>query len=154
MTAPGPPSPEHRRLAVLAGTWHATETLHPSPWDPEGGPAEATLEARLALGGRALLQEYEQRRKGRVSYEGHGVLAWEPREARYLLWWFDALGPPATPARGRFDGDRLVLETGSPVGRARYTYTFVRDGEFTFRIEHSRDGREWRSFVDARYVRR
>ena len=25
-------------LERLAGTWRATETLHPSPWDPKGGP--------------------------------------------------------------------------------------------------------------------
>jgi hypothetical protein len=39
------------------------------------------------------------------------------------------------------------------LGYARYTYAFVRDGEFTFRIEHSRDGREWHAYLDARYLR-
>jgi hypothetical protein len=154
MSPPGPPTPEHRQLARFAGTWRVRETLHPSPWDPRGGTAEATLVARLILDGLALEEDYEQRREGRVTYRGHGVLAWDPREARYLLWWFDTLGqPPRAPARGSFEGDRLVLEQESPVGRARYTYDFVRDGEFAFRIEHSRDGKDWRAFVEARYVR-
>jgi len=137
-------------LERFVGTWHAKETLHPSPWTPEGGPAEATLVARTALGGRALLQEY--RREGRAAYEGLGVMLLDPREGQYLLWWFDTLGPPG-PAKGGVRGEGLVLERESPVGRARYTYAFVRDGEFTLVIEHSRDGREWRTFLDARYVR-
>jgi hypothetical protein len=151
----GPPTPGHRRLALLAGTWHARETLYPSPWDPRGGTAEATLVARVALDGLALVQDYEQAREGRIAYRGHGVLTWDPRASRYLLWWFDTLGqPPPAPASGRLEGDRLVFEQESLVGRARYTYDFVRDGEFLFRIEHSRDGKEWRAFVEARYVRR
>jgi len=151
---PPRPAPELARLAFLAGTWSVEETLHPSPWDPRGGTAEATLAARVALDGFAVLQEYEQRRQGRVSYRGHGVLAWEPRERCYLMYWFDTLGqPPAAPAKGRFEGERLVFEAPSPMGRARYTYEPKREGEFDFRIEHSRDGREWQPFVEARYVR-
>jgi len=152
---PPRPGPEHARLSFLAGTWSVTERLHPSPWDAEGGTAEATLAARVALDGFAVVQEYEQRRGGRVSYRGHGVLTWDAREGCYLMYWFDTLGqPPAAPARGRFDGGRLVFEQPSPVGHARYTYDPVRDGEFAFRVEHSHDGREWKPFVEARYVRR
>jgi hypothetical protein len=136
-------------LERLTGTWHATETLHPSPWEPVGGPAEATLVARLALGGKALVQEY--RREGRAAYEGLGLMLADAQQVE--LWWFDALEPPG-PAKGGVQGDRLVLERTSPMGRARYTYVLAREGEFTFRIEHSRDGKEWRSFLDARYVRR
>jgi hypothetical protein len=132
-------------LERFVGTWRATETLHPSPWNREGGPAEATLVARLALGGKAVLQEYR-----RGDYEGIGVVRMDGGEVS--LWWFDNLGPPG-PAKGGVRGEGLVLEGASPVGRARYTYAFVRDGEFTFRIEHSRDGKEWRAYLDARYVR-
>lgn len=135
-------------LERFVGTWHATETLHPSPWNPEGGPAEATLVARLALGGRAVVKEYH--RDGPVAYEGIGMMLRDGHDFR--LWWFDALEPPG-PAKGGVRGEGIVLERDGPVGRARYTYAFVRDGEFTFRIERSRDGKEWRPFLDARYVR-
>ncbi len=136
-------------LERLAGTWHATETLHPSPWDPTGGPFEATLVARLALGGKALVLDH--RREGRAAYEGLGVMLRDAQQ--YQLWWFDALEPPG-PAKGGVEGECLVLEREGPVGRARYTYVLVRDGEFTFRIERSRDGKKWRNFLDARYARR
>jgi hypothetical protein len=129
-------------LERIRGVWRSTETLHPSPWNPKGRKAEGALVARLAIGGSALVMEY--RRDG---YEGLGVML-----GGYELWWFDTLEPPG-PARGRGVGDRLVLEREGPVGRARYTYAFERDGEFTFRIERSTDGKEWRSFLDARYVR-
>jgi hypothetical protein len=141
-------------LERLAGTWRTTETLHPSPWNPVGGTAEATLVARLAMGGKALVMEY--RREG---YEGLGVML-----MGYELWWFDAFEPPG-PAKGRGGlgssdeprpgslGDRLVLEREGPLGRARYTYEFRGDAELAFRIERSKDGKEWRSFLDAQYVR-
>jgi hypothetical protein len=136
-------------LFALEGTWNAEETLHPSPWQAVGGAAEATLTAQLALGGKALLQAY--RREGRFAYEGVGVLLRDA--ASFELWWFDALEAPG-PAKGGATGGRLVLERKSPMGKARYTYELVRDGEFTFRIEHSRNGRVWQPFLDARYLRR
>jgi hypothetical protein len=132
-------------LERFVGTWRAAEVLHRSPWNPVAGPAEATLVARLALGGSALVQEYR-----RGSYEGIGVMRADALEIS--LWWFDTLGPPA-PATGGVRGEGIVLEGNSPVGRARYTYAFVREGEYTFKVEHSRDGREWRAYLEARYVR-
>jgi hypothetical protein len=132
-------------LERFLGTWRATETLHPSPWNAKGGPAEGVLVARAALGGKAVVQEYR-----RGGYEGLGVMLREGD--RYELWWFDGLEPPG-PAKGRGFGDRIVLERESTPGRARYTYAFVRDGEFTFAIERSTDGKGWRGFLDARYVR-
>lgn len=132
-------------LGRFVGTWRASETLHPSPWNPEERAAEATLVARLALGGSALLMEYR-----RGDYEGIGVM--RGGGAEVSLWWFDTLGPPG-PAKGGVRGEGIVLEGESPLGRARYTYAFVRDGEFTFRVEHSKDGKDWRCYVEARYVR-
>ena len=133
-------------LERLAGSWRAEETLHPSPWNPAGGRAEATLVARLAMGKKALVLEHR-----REDYDGLGVMLLKGEH--YELWWFDALEPPG-PATGRGLGDRLVLEREAPVvGRARYTYVFAGDREFTFRIERSKDGKEWRSFLDARYLR-
>jgi len=134
-------------LERFVGTWRAKETLHPSPWNALGRPAEGSLVARLALGGGALIMEYR-----RDDYEGVGVMRSDPRGAEVRLWWFDALGPPG-PAKGGVRGEGLVLEGESPVGRVRYTYTFVRDGAFTFRIEHSRDGKAWQAYVDAEYER-
>ena len=132
-------------LDRLAGSWRATETLHPSPWNPAGGTAEATLDARPAMGGKALVLDY--RRDG---YEALGVMLLDGEHCQ--LWWFDALEPPG-PAKGRGVGDRIVLEREAPPGRARYTYVLAGDGEFAFRIERSKDGKEWRSFLDARYAR-
>ena len=52
-----------------------------------------------------------------------------------------------------FDQRLDDLEREGPVGRARYSYAFSGDGEFTFRIERALDGGGWRAFLDARYVR-
>jgi hypothetical protein len=132
-----------RFLERLAGAWRATETLHPSPWNPARRTAEAALNARLAAG--TLVLEY--RRDG---YEGLGVM--RRSGGTYELWWFDELEPPG-PAVGRGSGDRIVFERESPLGRARYTYAFLGDDEFRFRIERTAGGKEWKGFLDARYLR-
>ncbi len=132
-------------LERFVGTWRASETLHPSPWNPAPRSKEATLLARLAFGGTTLFQEYR-----RDDYEGMGVMT--AFGDAITLWWFDALGPPE-PAKGGVRGEGIVLEGTSPLGRARYTYAFVRDGEFTFRTEYSKDGKDWRCYLDARYAR-
>jgi hypothetical protein len=64
------PGAEHERLALLEGEWEGDERIHPTPFDPEGGPAHGTWRARMALGGFCLIADYEQRRGGSVNFEG------------------------------------------------------------------------------------
>lgn len=71
------PTEAHRRLHALAGDWTGTEKMHPSPWDPQGGTAEGRVQNRVALDGFAIVQQYEQRRGGQISFSGHGVFSWD-----------------------------------------------------------------------------
>ncbi len=38
--------------------------------------------------------------------------------------------------------------------RGSYSYIFEGDGRYTFKMEHSQDGKEWCSFMDGRYTRK
>jgi hypothetical protein len=104
----------HERLATLEGAWEGTEELAPSPWSP-GGSAHARMTFAIAAGGFAVLQDYASD----TGLTGHGVLSASGDEV--LHHWVDSIGHPAQAARGRFDGDALVLERTSPRGTNRTT---------------------------------
>lgn len=144
----------HRRLEALVGTWTGDETIHPSQWDPNGGPARGTFENRLDLDGFFLINDYVETRDGKVSYRGHGVYGWDDKESCYTMYWFDSMGGGgyAIPARGTWEGNILMFEHKTPLSYVRYIYE-IGDGVFDFRIDNSKDGSEWTTFMDGHYVR-
>jgi len=148
------PQEQHRKLQALAGSWSGEETIHPSPWDPKGGPAKGRIEARMELGGFFLITDYVEERGGQVGYRGHGVFGYDAAEKCYTMHWFDSMGSPCpAPARGVWEGDRLTFQQRSPMGHARYTYTLEGEGRYSFRIENSQDGERWTPMMDGRYTR-
>ncbi len=144
----------HHKLEALAGTWTGDETIHPSPWNPNGGPAVGAFENRLDLDGFFLINDYVETRDGQVTYRGHGVYGWDDKESCYTMYWFDSMGGGgyAIPARGTWEGDTLTFEHKTPLSYVRYIYK-VGDGVFDFRIDNSKDGVEWTTFMDGHYVR-
>lgn len=145
---------EHEKLTRLAGAWIGEDTIHPTPWDPKGGQARGRMDARLALGGFYLILDWEQERNGRVSFQGHGVLGWDPRGKCYTLHWFDSSGiEHGAPAFGAWEGEVLTLthETNH-MGSSRQVYE-VGDREYRFSLQSSPDGRTWSTFMDSAYRR-
>ena len=146
---------EHKKLQSLAGTWTGEEKLHPSPWDPKGGQATGRVQSRLDLDGFFLISDYVEERGGKVSYRGHGVFGYDPAEKAYIMYWFDSMGCSApSPARGKWQGNRLVFEQRAPMGHSRYTYNFEGEGRYAFLMEHSEDGKKWAPFMEGKYTRK
>jgi len=146
---------QHARLARLAGSWRGEEKLFPSPWLPEGGTADAEVEAAVGLDGFFLIMDYTERRGDRVYYRGHGVFSYDAAAERYVQYWFDSVGSivPA-PATGTWDGDTLQFRSSGNGMEGRYTYVFDGPDKYRFRIENSRDGgATWSTFMEARYRR-
>jgi uncharacterized protein DUF1579 len=149
------PQEEHRRLRALAGNWIGEETIHPSAWDPKGGAATGRFEAKVDMDDFFVLADYIEERDGKVSYRGHGVFGYEPKEKIYTMHWFDSMGSGTpTPARGRWEGNRLSFEQKTPMGHSRYSYNFDGDKRFTFTIDSSQDGRSWATIMEGRYTRK
>jgi hypothetical protein len=148
------PGAAHEKLARFVGKWTIAETMHPSPWDPKGGTADGRTEYRLACDGFFLVCDYDQLRGGEVTFSGHGVYGWDAEKKKHTMHWFDSMGmDPGAPALGDFEGDTLVFQHATRMGHARYTYRFESRDRFTFRIESSRDGVEWLTFLDSVYSR-
>lgn len=148
------PSADHRRLEILAGTWTGKETMHPSPWDPNGGEAEGTTRGRVALEGFAVVVDYEQSRGGARTFEGHGVYTWDARAKEVVLHWFDSMGQGVEEFRGGWEGDRLQLTSRNAMGFARLSYDFSESGVIGSRMEMSQDGESWSSLFDGSYARK
>ena len=147
------PSAGHRLLEKLSGAWEGEETMHPSQWDPGGGVAVGRNRNRVALGGFALISDYEQKREGLVTFTGHGVYTYSPDEDRITLHWFDSMGSPPELFVGGFDGDVLTLAHGGPGMHARLTYDLATPGTMGAMMEMSPDGAEWEVLFEAVYRR-
>lgn len=55
--------------------------------------------------------------------------------------------------RGEFDGDVLSLESVDPNMKSRAVFDFGRPDSYTFRMDVSPDGAQWRTFMEGRYAR-
>jgi len=150
MPKPGEP---HAKLERLAGRWIGEETIHPMPWDPEGGTAKGLVDNKPGLDGFAVVQDYEQQRGGVTSFRGHGVFAWDDIEKCYVMHWFDTMGMPPSVFKGDFEGDVLTVTHQGPQGFSRAVFDLSHDGRYHFKMEVSGDGNAWAPFMEGDYAR-
>jgi hypothetical protein len=147
------PGEAHQKLAQLAGNWRGEEKMHPSPWDPKGGIAIATLNNRMALAGFTLIGDYTQSRDGKITFEGHAVWVYDSEQSEYRLHWFDSLGGGLELFKGRLMGQTLTVTSEGPQGFARLIYRFEGEGRMSTRMEMSADGADWKPMFDGTYDR-
>ena len=148
------PTDHHLKLKKLAGQWQGEETMYPSDWDPKGGKATGRMSSRHGLDGFALISDYEQERNGAITYSGHSVFTFDPKESAYIVHWFDSMGSPPEVFRGAFTGDVLTIAHGGPGMHARLTYDLSHDKRLKMRMEMSKDGKEWKALFDGEYARK
>ena len=149
------PTAAHQRLNVLAGKWQGQEKMHPSPWDPQGGMADAKIDNQLVLDGFAIVQSYSRMHGGAAFFTGHCVMTYDGIAKEYRMHWWDSLGSPVDVFRGQFDGQRLMLHSQNSMGYSRGTFNLAQAeaGRYSFSMEVSPDGLEWAPFMDGSYVR-
>ena len=143
------PSAGHQKLELLAGRWEGDERMYPSQWDPKGGVARGTTNSRIALGGFALISDYEQERDGVITFSGHGVYTYDPESELYSLFWFDSMGSPPEVFVGQFTGDVLTLSHSGPPMHVRLTWDLTQSGKLASKMEMSDDGVSWNKLFDA-----
>lgn len=144
---------EQQQLHLLVGTWAGEEHIQPSPWDPSGATARATVRNEPAMGGLAVVQEYDQERDGSVAFRGLGVFRWDAAAGEVHLFWLDTLSPHPRDFRGTFEGDVLTLTSREARGQARATWDFSAADRYTYRLDASPDGETWMPYIEATYAR-
>lgn len=149
------PADAHRQLEVLVGDWVGDEKIHPSPFDPQGGPATGRVHNRRAVEGFAVVQDYEQQRGGKTTFRGHGVFWFDARRNAYVMTWWDSFGCPGTEFTGALNSGILLLTSSGPQGHSKATFDLreARAGNYAFRMEISPDGQQWLTFMEGSYRR-
>ncbi len=148
------PGDAHKKLGVFVGEWSGPETMYPAPWDPIGGKARAHVLNRWILDGFAVVQEYEQRRGGKVTFRGHGVIWFDAAKQEYVMNWWDSMGGAGGQYRGDFEGS--ILHLASPMrqgGHSRTSWEFGTRGAYSFNMEVSGDGHTWQPAMTGRYTK-
>lgn len=141
-------------LEFLIGRWTGEEQIATTRWG-QGGPATAEVEARLDLGGKAVVIDYREQRDGQPALLAHAVIAPGPEHDQFQLFWFDSYGfVPSAPAPGHWDGQRLTFLRSSPRGQTRHVYTPQADGSYTLALQSSFDGGvQWEPVMSGHYRR-
>ena len=147
------PGDAHLKLEKFVGQWTGLETIHASPFDPQGGPALGKVQNRLALDGFAVVQDYEQSRHGKVSFRGHAVFRYDTGEECYHLHWFDSMGSPPSLFKGALEGDVFTFTSASPQGHMRAVFDFSKPKTYAYKMNVSPDGRQWFPFMEGTYTR-
>ena len=146
------PTEHHDKLKRLVGTWTGTETMYPSPWDPNGGEADAKVDNRLALDGFNVVQDYEQSRGGQVTFKGHGVMGYDVHRGVHYMLWFDSMGTPPNEFTGGFEGDSFHLANENPAGKSRSTFDLSGpEDTYSFKMEFCPHGGEWAPLMEGSY---
>jgi len=146
----------HKKLGLLAGSWTGEETCHPSPWNPELSHAVGRSCCRVALGGFAVIGDYQQEKPGEPLFSGHAVYTYDPEKDSYGCYWFDCMGLPPAMFRGTFEGDVLTLKMhDEQSGHCRMVYDLreIDTGRYAFRMDLSPDGEEWKPCLEGTYRR-
>jgi hypothetical protein len=150
------PSPGHKKLEAFVGNWTGEETMYPSPEDPKGGKATATMNLRLVSGGFNVAGDYEQKREGskNVTFSGHSVFDYEAKTDELVLYWFDSMGMGAHPFRGKFDGKRVTMSMKNPMGQFKLSYDLSEKDTLRMQMELSPDGKKWNKMLESVYHKR
>ena len=146
------PTEEHKKLEWIAGDWRGEETMHPSPWAPEGGKAEGRSNCRLALNGFAVLCDYEQKKDGVSTFTGHGVFTYDSQRQCFVQHWFDCFGGAADVLTGNFEGKILTMTGSNPRQHMRSTTDYSTSGRLIKKMEFSQDGQNWSTLFEGEYT--
>jgi hypothetical protein len=148
------PTDAHKKLELLVGTWEGEEIMHPSPWAPEGNKAAGKVVNRAALDGFNVVQEYEQRTQGKLTFSGHGVFEWNPKESCYIMSWWDTFGGVGNQFKGQFENKVLTVTNEGEMGHSRAMFDMREPGVYAFKMDMSQDGKNWATVMEGRYQKK
>lgn len=149
-------SEEHGRLDFMAGTWKTTETYPAAPWMPEGGSGRGEAAIQWKLNRMVLVTDYRTEGSAGFTFEGHGLMTWDPVGNAYMGYWFDSMMPTGAGGRGQIEDGSLVIlyRHRTPQGerQIRSVATKVSDDEFRMVGSSLVDG-TWIEAVRIKYER-
>lgn len=102
------PAPEMKELMDFVGTWTTDETAEQTPFMP-AGTGTGTNTVRTGPGRFSVLMDQRSKASNGMSFNGHGILTWDPNEKAYKMEWVDSMTPGVVTETGHKEGDTLVF---------------------------------------------
>lgn len=147
------PSPQHKKLAELEGTWNLTIKS-------EGGDSKGKSVYKLECGGLWLTSDF-QSDFGGAKFQGKGMDGYDPAKKKYVSVWVDSLSPAPMFFEGDFDakGERLDMTCKSTMPGStqpavwRSVTTIVNKDKHTFEMYLKPEGGEEMKMMTVEYLR-
>jgi len=116
---PPTPGPEHKVLAMDAGTWDATvEMFMPGAAQPM--VSKGTEVNTMGCGGLCLISDFKGDFGG-MPFHGHGTSTWDPNKKKYVGTWTDSMSSGLSLSEGTYDAaakkSTSTMEGPDPTGK-------------------------------------
>jgi hypothetical protein len=115
---PPTPGPEHKVLAMDAGTWDATVEMFMSGAPPM--VSKGTEVNTMGCGGLCLISDFKGDLGG-MPFHGHGTSTWDPNKKKYVGTWTDSMSSGLSLSEGSYDAAAKTatstMEGPDPTGK-------------------------------------
>jgi hypothetical protein len=108
------PGPEHEMFKMDAGTWDAVIEMSEAPGQ-KPMTSKGVETNTLGCGGLCLITDFKGEMMPGTSFEGHGVMTWDPAKKAYVGSWTDSMSQGLGISESTWDPKTKML-TGSMEG--------------------------------------
>jgi len=144
--------PALEKLDCFVGDWKSDAKVFPGKFGP-GGQASGTTHYHWAVGNNWLIFDSAFSLPGMVTYEVHGLVAYDQKEGKYVAYAVNNLAPHAIEYRGEWKDENSLIFTSvtkSSVGKwSRVVYEKLPDGKIRFSSEESSDGAAFTRYFES-----
>jgi hypothetical protein len=124
-------------LAFLVGEWEGEAWMQMGPDRRETVRQHERVEWKA--GGEVLLIQGQGRQGERLVHDALAAIAWDPRQASYVMWTYRAGGGPSTPSIEVAEG-RVVWGFDAGGAKIRFTIRLDEQGRWSETGDRSTDG--------------
>jgi hypothetical protein len=132
---PPTPGPEHKVLAMEAGTWDAAVEM----FIPGAPPmvSKGTEVNTIGCGGLCLITDFKGDFGG-MPFHGHGTSTWDPAKKKYVGTWIDSMSTGLALSEGTHDAAAKTMtstmEGPDPTGKITKSKTIVEYKDASTRV--------------------
>src|SRR5687768_5642536 len=95
------PGPEHAMFKMEEGTWNAVVEFIPAPGAPPMTSKGVEVNT-IGCMGLCLISDFKAEGAS-GSFQGHGVMTWDPAKKKYVGSWTDSMSPGLAITEGTYD---------------------------------------------------
>jgi hypothetical protein len=150
------PTPEHKKLEMLTGSWVLEGDVKPNPMGT-GGKMTQNEKCDWMEGGFFVVCHVEFKTASSGNGSGLSVIGYSTSDKAYTYREFNSWGE-FEDSRGALDGDTWTWTSdekmGGTVVKGRFTMKFASSSSYSFTYETSPDGAKWTAVVDGKAAKK